>query len=96
MAEHIRMVYSEVENMQRQCKAVQDRLMQTANKANSWAQGMQNGALLGPQGDLFVEALQILNKQTTKLANKFGDEVSDIGKAMAEMKASDNSAAGES
>jgi uncharacterized protein YukE len=92
MAEHIRMNYPAVEDMKNQCKAVQDRLLQTANKANTWAQTMQNGALQGTQGDLFVQALGILNKQVTKLANKFGEEVKDIGDAINDMRQSDTAA----
>jgi uncharacterized protein YukE len=92
MAEKIRLNYAACEDMAKQCQAVQQRLQQTAQNAAKWGQTMQGGALMGPPGEAFVQALGIFSNKINKLANKFGEENEDINKAMNEMRQSDSSA----
>lgn len=92
MADKIRVNYPALEEMANHCKMVSDRLSQTATMVQKSAAQMQNGALLGPPGDIYVQALSILQVKVNKLSLKFAEEANDIKQAMADMQQADSAA----
>jgi WXG100 family type VII secretion target len=92
MAEKIRVNYPALEDMAKQCSLAQQRLQQTASTANKIAQQMQNGAMQGEFGDIFVQALGVFQQKVNRLAEKFGEEASDIQAAMNDMRQADQRA----
>lgn len=91
MADKIRFNFDALDDMAKQCYQVQQQLLDLVSESNKWAQQMQGGALQGPPGDKFVEALGIFSKKVDQLAVQFGEEVADINGAKAEMQAADSS-----
>jgi WXG100 family type VII secretion target len=94
MADKIRVNYPALEDMAKQCDQAAQRIRQTASMANQIAQQMQNGALQGEFGDIFVQALGVFQTKVNKLAEKFAEEAGDIRGAMSDMQAADNAAGG--
>ncbi len=92
MADQIRVNYPALEDMANHCQMVSDRLQQTASKAQQIAGQMQNGAMLGKPGEVYVQALNILFIRVMKLSGKFSEEANDIKQAMADMQQADNAA----
>lgn len=92
MAEKIRVNYPALEDMSKQCSQAAQRLRQTTNMANQIAQQMQNGAMMGEFGDVFVQALQIFQAKVNKLSDKLAEEASDIQQAMNDMRQADQQA----
>ena len=92
MADKIRVNYPALEDMSRQCSQAAQRLRQTVSLANNIAQQMQNGALQGEYGDTFVQAMQVFQNKVNKLADKLGEEASDIQQAMNDMRQADQAA----
>ncbi len=94
MADKIRVNYPALEDMAKQCDQVAQRIRQTVSTANQIAQQMQNGAMQGEFGDIFVQALGVFQTKVNKLADKFAEEAGDIRGAMSDMQAADNAASG--
>jgi len=94
MAEKIRVNYQALDEMARLCDQDAQRIRQTASMANNIAQQMQNGALQGEFGDVFVQALQVFQTKVNKLADKFTEEATDIRAAMQDMQRADQTAGG--
>jgi WXG100 family type VII secretion target len=94
MADKIRVNYPALEDMAKQCDQAAQRIRQTASMANQIAQQMQNGAMQGEFGDIFVQALGVFQTKVNKLADKFAEEAGDIRGAMSDMQAADNAASG--
>jgi WXG100 family type VII secretion target len=94
MADKIRVNYPALEDMAKQCDQAAQRIRQTASMANQIAQQMQNGALQGEFGDIFVQALGVFQTKVNKLADKFAEEAGDIRGAMSDMQTADNAAGG--
>jgi WXG100 family type VII secretion target len=94
MADKIRVNYPALEDMAKQCDQAAQRIRQTVSMANQIAQQMQNGALQGEFGDIFVQALGVFQTKVNKLADKFAEEAGDIRGAMSDMQAADNAASG--
>jgi len=92
MAEKIRVNYPALEEMAKNCDAFAQRLRQTVSMANQIAQQMQNGAMQGEFGDIFVQALGVFQTKVNKLADKFAEEAGDIRGAMSDMQTADNAA----
>jgi len=92
MADKIRVNYPALEDMAKNCDAFANRLRQTVSMANQIAQQMQNGAMQGEFGDIFVQALGVFQTKVNKLADKFAEEASDINGAMQDMRQADNTA----
>jgi WXG100 family type VII secretion target len=92
MANRIRVNYPALEDMAKHCKAVAEKLQQTATLANKIGAQMQNGALVGKPGDNFVEALGQLQQSTMKLSGKFVEVSNDIKQAISDMRTADNTA----
>jgi WXG100 family type VII secretion target len=94
MADKIRVNYPALEDMAKQCDSAAQRIRQTASMANQIAQQMQNGAMQGEFGDIFVQALGVFQTKVNKLADKFAEEAGDIRGAMSDMQTADNAASG--
>jgi WXG100 family type VII secretion target len=92
MADQIRVNYPALEDMANHCQRVSERLQQTAANAQKIAGQMQNGALVGPPGEVYVQALNIFYGKVMKLSGKFSEEANDIRQAMNDMRQADNSA----
>lgn len=92
MADQIRVNYPALEDMSNHCKMVADRLQQTASVAQKIAGQMQNGALVGQPGEVYVQALNIFYIRVMKLSGKYAEVANDIKQAMADMQQADNSA----
>ena len=92
MADKIRVNYPALEDMANHCQMVSERLMQTGATAQKIAGQMQNGALMGPPGEVYVQALNLFVTRVGKLAGKFAEEANDIRQAMSEMQQADNAA----
>jgi len=94
MADKIRVNYPAVEDMAKHCQMVAQRLQQTAALAQKLAGQMQNGALVGEPGEIYVQALGMFNQRVLKLSAKFAEEANDIKQAIADMQQADNAAGG--
>lgn len=92
MSDKIRVNYPALEDMAKHCQMVSDRLNQTAMLAQKSAGQMQNGALVGPPGEVYVQALGILNYKIAKLSHKFAEVSKDIQQAMVDMQQADSAA----
>ncbi len=92
MSDQIRVNYPALEEMAAHCQGVSDRLAQTASTAQKIAAQMQNGALVGPPGEAYVQALNIFVFKVNKLSGKFSEVSNDIKQAMNDMRQADNSA----
>jgi uncharacterized protein YukE len=92
MSDKIRVNYPALEEMANHCQMVSERLQQTAANAQKIAGQMQNGALIGPPGEVFVQALNIFFNRVMKLSGKFSEEANDIRQAIADMRQADQSA----
>lgn len=88
----IRVNYPALEDMARQCEQASQRVRQTSSLANQLAQSMQNGALQGEFGDVFVQALQVFQTKVNKLSEKLHEENTDILQAIQDMKQADQKA----
>jgi WXG100 family type VII secretion target len=95
MADKIRVNYPALEDMARQCQQASQRLRQTVGLANNIAQQMQNGAMQGEYGEVFVQALQVFQNKVNKLGDKLSEEASDIRQAMNDMRQADQKAGSE-
>jgi WXG100 family type VII secretion target len=94
MPDKIRVNYPALEDMSKQCSQAAQRLHQTASLANNVGQQLQNGAMMGEFGDIFVQALQVFQSKVNKLAEKLAEEASDIQQAMNDMRQADQKAGG--
>jgi WXG100 family type VII secretion target len=94
MVDKIRVNYPALEDMAKHCDQAAQRIRQTASMANQIAQQMQNGAMQGQFGDIFVQALGVFQTKVNKLADKFTEEAGHIRGAMSDMQAADNAAGG--
>jgi WXG100 family type VII secretion target len=92
MADKIRVNYPALEDMAKHCQMVAHHLQQTAALANKIGAQMQNGALVGRPGDVFVQALGQLQQRTMKLSGKFIEVSNDIKQAVSDMQAADSAA----
>ena len=92
MADKIRVNYPALEDMAKHCQMVAQHLQQTASLANKLGAQMQNGALVGRPGDVFVQALGQLQQRTMKLSGKFIEVSNDIKQAVSDMQAADSAA----
>lgn len=92
MADKIRVNYPALEDMARQCQQASQRLRQTVSLANNIAQQMQNGAMQGEYGEVFVQALQVFQTKVNKLSDKLNEEANDIRQAMNDMRQADQKA----
>ena len=91
MSDKIRFNFEALDTMSKQCQEVQKQLEELANMSNKWASMMQNGALQGPPGEKFVEALGIFTKKVLMLSEKFAEEANDIQLAKTEIANADTS-----
>jgi WXG100 family type VII secretion target len=90
MADVIRLNYPAMQEMARHCKKTAARLMETARLAQSIAQQMQNGALVGDAGEAFSGALTgAFNPSVTRLSQKFEEVARDIEGAIQDMQDAD-------
>jgi uncharacterized protein YukE len=94
MADVIRTNYAALEQMAKQCETVATELQDTASKAAKWAQKMQDGALKGPPGDTFADALTRFIGKLSLLAESFNQEARDIRGASSDMSNADGQASG--
>lgn len=95
MSEVIKLNYPAMQEMAQQCKAAQQRLMETARLAQQIGNEMQNGALIGDAGDAFANALlSALVPSVNKLSQKFEELAKDIQGAISDMQAQDKGAGG--
>jgi WXG100 family type VII secretion target len=92
MADKIRVNYPALEDMAKHCEMVSQRLAQTAATAQKIAGQMQNGALIGEPGEMYVQALGLFFQRVTKLSNKYHEVANDIKQAMADMRQADSAA----
>ncbi len=92
MADKIRVNYAALEDMAKHCQMVAERLTQTAAVSQKIAGQMQNGALVGEAGNIYVQALGIFFQKIMKLSAKYGEEANDIRQAMSDMQQADGSA----
>jgi WXG100 family type VII secretion target len=92
MADQIRVNYPALEEMSKHCQMVAERLAQTAAAAQKIAGQMQNGALVGEPGEVYVQALGLFYQRVTKLSAKFNEVSNDIKQAMADMQQADSAA----
>jgi WXG100 family type VII secretion target len=92
MSEKIRVNYPALEDMAKHCQMVAERLGQSAAASQKIAGQMQNGALVGEAGNVYVQALGIFYQRVMKLSAKFTEEANDIRAAMSDMQQADNSA----
>ncbi len=92
MADQIRVNYPALEDMAKHCSMVSERLAQTAAIAQKIAGQMQNGALVGEPGEVYVQALGVFFQRVTKLSNKFNEVSNDIKQAMSDMQQADSAA----
>lgn len=92
MSDQIRVNYPALEEMASHCQMVSDRLQQSAANAQKIAGQMQNGALVGPPGEVYVQALGIFAQKVMKLSGKFSEVSNDIKQAMNDMRQADSSA----
>lgn len=92
MADKIRVNYPALEDMAKHCEMVAQRLAQTGALSQKIAGQMQNGALIGDAGNIYVQALGMFYTKVMKLSEKFREEAKDIKAAMADMMAADNAA----
>jgi WXG100 family type VII secretion target len=92
MADQIRVNYPALEDMAKHCQMVSERLAQTAAVSQKIAGQMQNGALVGEPGEVYVQALGQFFQRVTKLSNKFNEVSNDIKQAMADMRQADSAA----
>jgi WXG100 family type VII secretion target len=92
MADKIRVNYPALQDMAKNCDAFANRLRQTVSMANQITQQMQNGAMQGEFGDIFVQALGVFQTKVNKLADKFTEISNDINGAMQDMQQADNTA----
>lgn len=92
MSEKIRVNYAALEDMAKHCQMVAERLTQTAATSQKIAGQMQNGALIGEAGNIYVQALGIFYQRVMKLSAKFAEEAADIRAAMSDMQQADSNA----
>jgi WXG100 family type VII secretion target len=92
MADKIRVNYPALEDMAKHCEMVSQRLAQTAATAQKIAGQMQNGALIGEPGEMYVQALGLFFQRVIKLSNKYHEVANDIKQAMADMRQADSAA----
>jgi uncharacterized protein YukE len=92
MADKIRVNYPALEDMAKHCQMVAQQLQQTAALAQKIAGQMQNGALVGEPGEVYVQALGMFYQRVVKLSAKFSEEANDIKQAIADMQQADNTA----
>lgn len=92
MADQIRVNYPALEDMSKHCSMVAERLAQTAATAQKIAGQMQNGALVGEPGEVYVQALGVFFQRVTKLSNKFNEVSNDIKQAISDMQQADSAA----
>jgi uncharacterized protein YukE len=92
MSDKIRVNYAALEDMAKHCQMVAERMAQTAATSQKIAGQMQNGALVGEAGNIYVQALGIFYQRVMKLSAKFSEEAGDIRQAMSDMQQADNSA----
>jgi WXG100 family type VII secretion target len=92
MADQIRTNYQALEDMAKQCDSVANRLAQTAAVSQKVAGQMQNGALIGRHGDVFVQALGIFFTKVMKLSEKYREVAKDIRAAAQDMQRADSTA----
>ena len=90
MSDKIRFNFEALDDMAKQCYQVQQQLLELVSQSGKWAQQMQGGALQGPPGDKFVEALGIFSKKVQQLADHFGEVVGDLNTAKYDMQAADS------
>ena len=94
MSDKIRVNYPALEDMAKHCQMVSQQLQQTAAMAQKIAGQMQNGALIGEPGEIYVQALGMFYQRVVKLSAKFSEEANDIKQAIADMQQADNTAGG--
>jgi uncharacterized protein YukE len=94
MSDKIRVNYPALEDMAKHCQMVSQQLQQTAAMAQKIAGQMQNGALVGEPGEIYVQALGMFYQRVVKLSAKFSEEANDIKQAIADMQQADNTAGG--
>lgn len=94
MADKIRVNYPALEEMAKHCQMVSQQLQQTAAMAQKIAGQMQNGALVGEPGEVYVQALGMFYQRVVKLSAKFAEEANDIKQAINDMQQADNTAGG--
>jgi WXG100 family type VII secretion target len=92
MSDKIRVNYPALEDMAKHCQMVAERIGQTGAVAQKIAGQMQNGALVGEAGNIYVQALGVFYQRVMKLSAKFTEEANDIRQAMNDMQQADNSA----
>lgn len=89
MADVIRANYEAMEDMAKQCDAVAQRLVQTANVSQKISGQMQNGSLIGKHGEIYTQALGIFSTKVMKLSQKYSEEAKDIRAAITDMQHAD-------
>lgn len=92
MADQIRTNYQALEDMAKHCDNVSARLVQTAGLAQKIASQMQNGALIGKHGEIYVMALNIFFSKVSKLSEKYREVANDIRAAASDMQRADTTA----
>jgi uncharacterized protein YukE len=92
MSDIIELNYPAMEEMAQHCKAVAQRLLETARLSQSIAQQMNNGALVGNSGEAFAGALNTaLSPSVTRLSQKFDEVAKSIEAAIQDMRTADES-----
>lgn len=94
MADKIRVNYPALEDMAKHCQMVAQQLQQTAAMSQKIAGQMQNGALVGEPGEVYVQALGMFYQRVVKLSAKFNEVSNDIKQAIVDMQNADNAAGG--
>lgn len=92
MADKIRVNYPALEDMAKHCQMSAERLAQTGALSQKIAAQMQNGALIGDAGNVYVQALGVFYQKIMRLSAKFTEEANDIRQAMSDMQQADSSA----
>lgn len=92
MADKIRVNYPALEEMAQHMQLSSDRLAQSAALATKIAGQMQNGALVGQAGEIYVQALGLFSQKVTRLSEKYMEEANDIRQAMNDMRSADTDA----
>lgn len=92
MADKIRVNYPALEDMAKHCQMVAERIAQTGAVTQKIAAQMQNGALVGDAGNVYVQALGVFYQKIMKLSEKFTEEANDIRQAMSDMQQADSNA----
>jgi WXG100 family type VII secretion target len=91
MSDIIKLNFPAMQEMAQHCKTVAERLMETVKLAQTIAQQMEQGALIGDTGEAFAGALNTaFCPSVTRLSQKFGEVSEDIKGAIEDIQQTDS------